>query len=138
MRHKAFFPVLVVLTAFVTNLEGVCDARKEDLLNEIVTIEGSVEILNHSTLGKTPASLTAIIFQRIDCGKCLIVAQTDTKGSYKITVGRGRYRIVKRSTSQGGSPTIDMLASDQPRYIDATSLQYKGNRFDVRIVLPPQ
>jgi len=141
MRYKVSFSILVALWALVAigmYWEKVCDAEKEDLLNEVVTLEGKVEILNHPDLGRTPASLTTIIFQRVDCGKCLIAARTDDNGNYKITIGRGRYRVVKRSDNQGRSQTIDMLASDQPRYIDATSLQYKGNRFDVRIVLPPQ
>ena len=80
MRHKVFAFAMVALSALVAAgvyWEKICDAGKEDLLNEVVTIEGKVEILNHPDLGRTPASLTTIIFQRVDCGKCLIAARTD-------------------------------------------------------------
>ncbi len=139
MRYKVIFTMIFLLwglVAMVMRREEACDAESKELLNEIVIIEGKVEILNHPDLGRTPASRTSIIFQRVDCGKCLIDARTDEKGNYRIDVGRGRYRVVKRGSIDGGSPTVDMLAPDQPRYVDAASLQYKGNRFDIRIVLP--
>lgn len=138
MRYKIIFTMVVLLwsLAMALHREEVCDAESKDFLNEIVIIEGKVEVLNHPDLGRAPASQTSIIFQRVDCGKCLIDARTDEKGNYRIDVGRGRYRIIKRGSVDGGSQTVEMLATDQPRYVDATSLQYKGNRFDIRIVLP--
>jgi hypothetical protein len=127
---------LLILAAPRTSSEHACAIDQGNLFNDVVTIEGHIEILNHPDLGKSPASLTAVIFQRVDCGKCLISARTDEKGDYKITVGRGRYRVIKQGSLDGGPPFIDMLAAKQPRYIDANSLQYGGNRFDIKIVLP--
>jgi hypothetical protein len=140
MMNRGFLLSIVLLLAFAGNSipkSGACTANVENVLNEMVTIEGTVVILNHPDLGRTPAPLTSVIFQRADCSKCLVAARTDEHGNYKIIVGHGRYKIIKQSASEGRS-SVDMLASDQPRYIDANSLQYGGNRLDIKVVLPPR
>lgn len=102
---------------------------------ELVTIKGKAVILNHPELGRTEASYTSIVFQRADCKKCLVAAVTDANGNYEIYVGRGRYKISYCDARGGGAPSYDMLAPDQPRYVNADSI-LQPNQFDIRIVIP--
>jgi hypothetical protein len=86
MRHVCTLltvTALLILAANGTSPEQACVADQANLFNDVVTIEGHIEILNHPDLGKTSASLTSVIFQRVDCGKCLISARTDEKGNYQ-------------------------------------------------------
>jgi hypothetical protein len=107
----------------------------DKLYDQLVTIKGKVEILNHPDLGRTPGSHMALLFQFDSCKKCLVVARTDADGKYQIGLSRGRYRLIVRDARGGGAPSYDLLAHDQTRYVDATSI-IKPNEFDVRIVLP--
>jgi hypothetical protein len=111
-------------------------SNDDDVYDQLVTIKGSVQILNHPELGKTAGSGMAIIFQRADCKRCIITAVTDKDGKYEVRVGRGRYKVIAREGRGGGAPSFDLLAPDQPRYVDAYSLLPEGNRFDIKLVLP--
>ena len=106
------------------------------LYDQLVTIKGKVTILNHPELGRTGGSYMSLLFQRDDCRQCLIVARTDADGNYEIGVGRGRYRLIIREARGGGAPSYDLLAPDQPRYVNATSV-LQPNVLDVRVMLPP-
>jgi hypothetical protein len=107
----------------------------DKLYDELVTIRGKAVILNHPQLGKTDGGGLPLIFQREDCKRCLVATRTNLDGSYEITVARGRYRVILRETRGGGSPSYDLLAPSQPRYIEATS-QLQPNVFDLQVVLP--
>jgi hypothetical protein len=112
-----------------TNPGGDCETE------QLVTIKGKAVILNHPELGRTVASHTSIVFQRTDCKKCLVAAVTDANGDYEIYVGRGRYKISYCDARGGGAPSYDMLAPDQPRYVNADSI-LQPNQFDISIVIP--
>lgn len=135
--------MLIVVGLFMPLLAGAASfgrgSRHEDdyLYDQLVTIKGKVQILNHPELGKTEGAGIPLLFQRQGCKQCLIATRTDTNGSYEITVSRGRYRIIVRETRGGGASSYDLLAPDQPRYVNATS-RVQTNEFDIRIVLPPR
>lgn len=104
-----------------------CD---EDIYSQFVTIEGNVKIIEPET-GKvfTPVGQN-LIFQRVDCKKCLSVAITDENGNYQLRVGGGKYRlIVREDLSKGGS----FLDPNQPEIVDARN-KVTRNVFDVRLV----
>ncbi len=109
--------------------------KDDNLYDQLVTIKGKVQILNHPELGRTEGVDIPLLFQRDGCKECLIATRTDANGSYEITVGRGRYRVIVRETRGGGAPSYDLLAPDQPRYVNATS-RVQANEFDLRVVLP--
>jgi hypothetical protein len=128
---------------FVTGMAGAVSfgrnqAHKDDYVyDQLVTIKGKVQILNHPELGMTEGSHMSLVFQRAGCRKCLVVARTDADGKYEIGLSRGRYKLILRESRGGGAPSYDLLAPDQPRYINATSV-LQPNVFDVRVVLPPK
>ena len=110
--------------------------KDDEVYNQIVRIKGTVQILNHPQLGTTKGSGQYIVFRREDCKSCLIATWTGSDGTYEVNVGRGRYRVIMRDVRGGGEPSYDMLAGDQPRYVDAYSLLPEGNRFDIRVTVP--
>jgi hypothetical protein len=124
--------VLMVAVAGVTIFGHVRNDEDEDVYNQIVTIKGNVQILNHPELGKTAASGQYLAFQRDGCKQCLVAINADANGDYQIFLGRGRYKIIVRNPSP---PTYDMLAPEQPRYVTATSIT-QDTRFDINLVLP--
>lgn len=128
----------VLMTGIVGAVSfGRNSAHEDDrLYDQLVTIKGKVTILNHPELGRTAGSYMSLLFQRDGCRQCLIVARTDADGNYEIGVGRGRYRLIVREARGGGAPSYDLLAPDQPRYVNATSV-LQPNVLDVRVVLPP-
>jgi hypothetical protein len=71
--------------------------KDDNLYDELVTIQGKVQILNHPELGRTEGVGIPLLFQRDGCKDCLIGTRTDINGSYEITVGRGRYRVIVRA-----------------------------------------
>lgn len=111
-------------------------SEDDEVYNQLVTIRGTVQILNHPELGKIAGSGLAILFRRTDCKHCVVVALTDKDGNYEIRVGRGRYKLVARESRGGGAPSYDLLAPNQQRYINATSSLYGGNHLDIKISLP--
>jgi hypothetical protein len=112
---------------------GTFRATDDDPYNQMVTIKGKVQILNHPQLGRTPANGIYLMFQRNDCKKCLIATRADVDGNYEIRVGKGKYKIIVENPSP---PTYDMLASDQPRYVTATSV-IEATEFDINLVIHP-
>jgi hypothetical protein len=122
--------VLVITVGILTFSISTISYCEEDVYNKFVTIEGNVRITEPET-GKvfTPTNQN-LIFQRMDCKKCLYLAITDENGYYKLRVGQGRYRlIVKEDLSRGGS-------SLDPGQSDVVDAQNKVSRtiFDVKLV----
>jgi hypothetical protein len=106
----------------------------ERIYNKIATIEGSVTILNHPKLGKTPGSSTYLVFQRLDCKRCVIGTWTDINGHYQIRVGAGKYRLIVREGTREGE-TRDVLAPTQQRIIDTGNAGTISN-LDIEIIVP--
>ncbi len=127
---KWTFIILFLLIGVIGAGHGEVD-DDDQLYNQIVAIKGNVQILNHPDLGLTPASRIYLVFQREDCKRCLVATWTDSKGDYEIFVGQGKYRIIVRNPSP---PTYDMLAPEQPRYVNATKDE-KPKHFDIKLVL---
>lgn len=136
LRTVALAVFFVPLIEVTMSLGGASQHRDDFVYEQLVTIKGKVQILNHPTLGRTEGSSIPIVFQRDGCRSCLIAIRADLQGNYEIGVGRGRYKVIVRDTRGGGAPSHDLLASDQPRYINAT-LTSKPNILDLRVVLPP-
>lgn len=124
--------VLVTAIASVTIFGFSQTLVNDDVYNRMVNITGHVEILNNPELGRTAGSGEYLVFQREGCRNCLVGTYADANGNYKIRVGRGRYRLIVYNPSP---PTYDMLASDQPRYVNATSV-LQDNVFNIRLVVP--
>lgn len=105
---------------------------KDGVYDQMVTIKGHVEILNNPELGRTAGSGEYLVFQRDACGDCLVGTYADANGDYKIRVGRGRYKLIVYNPSP---PTYDMIAADQPRYVDA-SPKLQDTTFDIKLIVP--
>ena len=132
------FVILIVglLILFIQlNALGQKKPNPDDYLyNEIVTIKGKVTVFalredSEPIIG----SHQSLIFQRVDCKKCLISTRTDCNGNYEIYVSRGKYRLIVRNGTQIGAMT-DILALSQPKIINAFEPTY--NIFDIKLVLP--
>jgi hypothetical protein len=124
--------VLVVAIASGTIFGFSQTIVNDNVYNRMVNIIGHVEILNNPDLGRTAGSGEYLVFQREGCRNCLIGTYADANGNYKIRVGRGRYRLIVYNPSP---PTYDMIAPDQPRYVNATSI-LRDNVFDIKLVVP--
>jgi hypothetical protein len=133
---------LTVFVLFTAGLSGIVvfgrgiDHKDDYVYDQLVTIRGKVEILNHPELGRTEGSSMPLVFQRDGCRMCLVATRTDMDGNYEITVARGRYKIIVRETRGGGAASYDLLAPNQPRYINAT-LRSQPNVLNLQVMLPP-
>jgi hypothetical protein len=101
----------------------------------IVEVKGQIRILSHPDPNISVFSGGGIVFQRVGCRDCLISVSADENGRYQVFLGRGRYKVIMRGGSGGLNPTYDMLAPDQPRYVEAKQSPY-ATEFDIKVVLP--
>src|SRR5574341_814750 len=73
-------------------------------------VRGTVTILNHPTLGKTPDAGVQIVFQRVGCRCCAISIRTEINGRYELYVIPGRYNLlhgfVGYEAFQGDDPIL--------------------------------
>jgi hypothetical protein len=127
---------LVILTLLIPSIgdTSLCGdlfatSADESIYNQMVTISGKVTVLNHPEL---LASGAYIVFQRADCGRCLVATFADAEGNYKTIVGRGKYKIIMYNPSQ---TKFDMLAPDQPRYVTVTDA-IREHTFDIKMFDP--
>ena len=123
--------ILLVSGSSFSQKRGIND---EDAYYGTATIKGTVTILNHPTLGKTPGGSTYLVFQRTDCERCLVGTRTSVGGQYEIHVGPGRYKLIVRDGKRQGE-TKDALAPNQQRFIDAGQAGTITN-FNVEIIVP--
>jgi hypothetical protein len=102
---------------------------KADTYNKIVTIKGHVEV---RLSGQEPlhGSGAYLVFQREGCTDCLVATHADANGDYRILVGRGRYRLIVYNPSP---PNYDLIAPDQPRYVDAVP-HLQDTQFDIKLI----
>jgi hypothetical protein len=141
MKNRKYLYIASVI--LITNLASVIVFAQDwvrphpddYVFNEIVLIKGHVTILNHPQLGRTVGNGIYLVFQREGCKKCLVATSADLNGNYQILVGRGRYKVISRDARGGGAPSYDMLAPDQPRYINVQNL-VSGETFDINVVIP--
>jgi hypothetical protein len=109
--------------------------RDDKIYYQLEYIYGHVEILNHPTLGTTPARNVQIVFQRKDCERCFFEISTDENGDYRLRLGEGVYKVIMRDVRGGPAPSYDMLAPDQPRTVTVKKW-IDGIKFDIQIQLP--
>ncbi|MGB7068653.1 MAG: hypothetical protein WBD22_04105 [Pyrinomonadaceae bacterium] len=134
--HKTIAVGIVIALSLAVAGQKPSSRHDDDkLYDQLVFIKGNVHIMNHPELGKTPATYMSLLFARDGCKRCLFVARTDADGNYEIGVSRGRYRVILREARGGGAPSYDLLAPNQPRYVNATSV-LQPNRFDIKVQLP--
>ena len=98
------------------------------------TIRGTIMILNHPTMGKTPANGLPVTFQRTDCPKCFVTVSTDIEGHYSLALNEGRYRVIIREGTRLGD-THDILAPSQNRFLEVTNTGHVI-QFDIEIFFP--
>ena len=133
MKNLRKYLVMIFLSCGVICNTAFGQSRDEsEVYNQLTTIKGHVEILNNPEIGKTAGTGTFIVFQRVDCKKCLIGVFADVKGDYRVRVGQGKYKVIVYNPSP---PTFDMLAPTQPRYITATS-PIVDTVFDINLLIP--
>jgi hypothetical protein len=118
--------ILGILSFFAT--ESSCD---EDVYSNLVIIEGNVKTLEPET-GRifTPAGRQNLVFQRVDCKKCVHIAFTDQDGNYELLVGKGKYRLIVRENLANGGSALD---PSQPEIVDAKD-KTRRNVFDVKLI----
>jgi len=142
IRYSINYAVLIFIMLYAGS---TCYAQRtsvrvhpdEHLYENLFTIAGKMEILNHPTLGRIPASNEGFLLQRIGCKPCVVGVITDNDGNYSVTVGRGKYRVINREGFGGGKPSFDRFSPKQQRIVDAS----KGKRqiqLNLEIVLPSE
>lgn len=132
MRKLRKCSVLIFLTSVVLYSTAFAQSRDEsEVYNQMATIKGHVEILNNPEIGKTAGTGIFIVFQRVDCRKCLVGIFADVNGDYRVRVGQGKYKVIVYNPSP---PTYDMLAPDQPRFVTANSI-IVDTVFDINLVM---
>ncbi|HLM00368.1 MAG TPA: hypothetical protein VK400_04875 [Pyrinomonadaceae bacterium] len=127
---------LFLLINFVSAASGQSkNVRDDKLYNDLRTIQGQIEILNHPALERTPGRNFQILFQRVDCKRCFISVKSDSEGKYLITVSKGKYRLIARGPKVTNGEYYDLLSPAQRRVIDASGRKAVVN-FDIKITLP--
>lgn len=134
--QRTFLLVMMILagTLAAIAVQHRLSQGEERLYNEMVVIKDNVRVVDQTTHDTSVRVGASLIFQRVDCKKCLVAAVTDTDGNYQLHVSRGRYKVIVREGTREGE-TYDVLAADQPRYVDATNV-VNYNQFDIRLVYP--
>ncbi len=103
---------------------------EEDIYTKMVYIGGIVTTTEIETKEESKALNKFILFQRMDCKKCVSAFQTDSDGKYKALLGEGKYQIIVREC--GKSKNIDCIDPKQTRIVSITT---KGNhQFDVKLI----
>jgi hypothetical protein len=137
MKLKVF---VCGLLFFGINIGGVAlgqsKNRSDDrLYDDLRTIQGKIVILNHPQLGRTEGRNIHVLFQRMDCKRCVFSVQSDSDGNYSMTVAKGRYRVIARGPKETNGENYDLLSPSQKRTVEATSGATMFS-FDVEILLP--
>ena len=107
----------------------------------IQQVKGRVTILNHPTLGKTPASGQYLVFQREGCKDCLVATHADGEGNYKLFLGVGKYKLIVQFKNCGYAPTEDCpghnyLAANQAQYLVVKRGPLYSGEFNIELVSP--
>jgi hypothetical protein len=135
-RIRAVATLIFLIVGFTSLKAFSHNQRHEDdyIYDQLITIRGRVGVFNRAEQQVVAASGAYLIFQRVGCNQCLVATTTDIEGNYSIRVGRGRYRIVYRDILS--DPSRDVLAPDQPRYVDVTS-EAQEKQFNINLTIPP-
>lgn len=123
--------VLLFMSSFIGS-SGEC-IEEDKIAEQIVTIRGHVQTLNPVTQKVSIPVGQALVFQRADCKKCLLVTTTDENGNYNIRIGKGKYKLL---TDVGYKVGKSDLAPGQPDYVNAADI-LKENIFNIRLVRKP-
>ena len=102
--------------------------------DEIGRLHGTVILINHPDLGRTPANFMYLVFRRAGCKKCLIGTKTDVDGKYELFLGQGRYELIALSPTP---PPYDMIANGQSRMVNIRGRE-PDTQFDVSLKLQSQ
>ena len=133
--------VCTVVSAYGQKSKPYSEADDEVYDGRIQQVKGKVIYLNHSTLGKTPASGEYLVFQREGCKDCLVATHTDGEGNYKLFLGAGKYKLIVQFKNCGYAPTEDCaghnyLSADQPQYLIVERGPLYSGEFNIELVLP--
>jgi len=111
------------------------DREDEELSNQFGVITGQVTVMDAKTKEVVIPSWQPLIFQRMDCKKCIFTVRTDKTGKYQIIIGQGKYRVITRYGTRMGE-TYDAIAPDQPRTVEVKAGPL-DTTFDIRLVRQP-
>jgi len=136
--HKKQAAILVVLACGILAASAALNPSEErndeTAYFGLGGIEGTVTILNHQVLGKTPDNGTSVVFQRTDCPKAFFGASTDINGHYSVALSKGRYRVIMREGTHEGE-TWNVLAPSQVRFVEVGGPGTKTH-FDIEVFFP--
>lgn len=118
LRMKFMCILAFILGCCLLGFTSVRAQSDSEVYKDIGILKGEVYFINHAELGRTPASSAYIVFQRVDCKKCLVATTTDLNGRYELSVGKGTYKVI---VFQPSPPVYDLLAPHQPRVIKIRS-----------------
>ena len=127
----AFVAALALCENYMAQSQRIA---RSGVYNRIVAIKGHVEVIAPESSRPMLGSGTYLVFQRDGCADCLIGTHADANGDYKILVGRGRYKLIVYNPS---TPTYDLIAPEQPRYIDAVP-RLQDTQFDIKLIVPSE
>ena len=126
------------LVVYAQKDRSCTEKESKAFFERIQQVKGKVTILNHPDLGKTPGTGMYLVFQREGCDDCLIGVNTDWEGTYKVSLGVGRYKVMSLDPrcdyGGGGCACYNMLDSKQAEFIDVK----RGSsniQFDISISL---
>ncbi|MDQ3748279.1 MAG: hypothetical protein M3367_04565 [Acidobacteriota bacterium] len=120
----------IVLGVSALSFLTVSSSCDEDVYSKIVPI-GGIVTTTETESGKASISRNkTIVFQRMDCKKCLFSVRTDAEGKYEAFLGEGKYQIVVGDC--GSNRNKDCIAPNQSRIINA---KMKGDpQFDIKLI----
>ncbi|MBS1768067.1 MAG: hypothetical protein JSS77_00240 [Acidobacteria bacterium] len=121
---------LVLASVGMAVQPATCPKGGDSLYNKFVVIEGNVVTTDVGSGKEYRVVDGAIIFQRVDCEKCLLMARTDKDGHYRIYTGEGEYRIVVSDC--GKTRRENCLDPGQPTIVKASD-KLGHNTFDIRL-----
>lgn len=137
-RVIAISGVLIIALSAIVSSEQDTARDDEDAYYGTAIIQGSVTMLNHPTLGKTPGNGEFLVFRRLDCKQCscLVGVRASIDGNYQIRVAPGRYKLIVRHGTRERE-TKDVLAPSQQRIVNVGSAGTITN-LDIETVLPEE
>ena len=91
------------------------------LTTQMGWVTGKAVVTNRPNHPGGPASFEFVMFQRVDCPKCVIGLRTDNEGCYSVFLSAGRYRLVLVEGERllpGQRSEVTVVASRNPTSFD--------------------
>ena len=124
--------LIIIALLFASNIPAQDNSVKEsDLADQIIQIKGSLRTYNEKKEAIAVIS-GYIVFQRLDCKKCLVATRSKSNGEYEILVSRGKYKVFVFEFGEN-QRLYDVVSPNQNRIVNAQD-KIRGNLFDIEII----